>query len=171
MKTADIVKGPNFRQEIAQFLLGQFSTPAAQNWLQQHGPALMQRAESIESSWNEAQDILQRMHHGQLKDFSEHKPVSELTLLAVCAGMDEGAELKAKLSSSESGRRAANVRHSAPGGAREKQQSIRNSWASGKYSSRDLCAEEECRALGMSLSAARKALRNTPEPIKVSRRA
>jgi hypothetical protein len=55
---------------------------------------------------------------------------------------------------------AANARHNQPGGSRDKQRQIRKIWATGKYSSRDLCAEEECAALGMSFSAARKALRN-----------
>lgn len=55
---------------------------------------------------------------------------------------------------------AANARHNQPGGSRDKQRQIREIWATGKYSSRDLCAEEECAALGMSFSAARKALRN-----------
>lgn len=59
---------------------------------------------------------------------------------------------------------AANARHSQPGGSRDKQQRIREIWASGKYSSRDRCAEEECAALDMSYSAARKALRNTTDP-------
>lgn len=62
------------------------------------------------------------------------------------------------------GRRAAEVRHNKPGGSREKQARIREIWASGKYTSRDRCAEEEGRALGMSFSAARRALRNTPDP-------
>ena len=59
---------------------------------------------------------------------------------------------------------AADARHSQPGGSRDKQQRIREIWATGKYSSRDRCAEEECAALDMSYSAARKALRNTPDP-------
>ncbi len=59
---------------------------------------------------------------------------------------------------------AANARHSKPGGTREKQSRIRAMWASGKYSTREICAEEEYAALGMSYSAARKALRNTPAP-------
>jgi hypothetical protein len=58
---------------------------------------------------------------------------------------------------------AANARHDRPGGSRDKQRQIREIWASGKYSSRDLCAEEECAALGMSYGAARKALKNTPD--------
>lgn len=61
-------------------------------------------------------------------------------------------------------RRGANAVHDKPGGNREKQNRIRSIWASGKYSSRAICAEQECAALGMSYDAARKALRNTPNP-------
>lgn len=64
----------------------------------------------------------------------------------------------------ENARQAIEKRHSKPGGSRSKQEKIREIWASGKYSSRDICAEQECAALGMSFSAARKALRNTPDP-------
>ena len=62
------------------------------------------------------------------------------------------------------GKHAADRRHSQPGGSRDKRENIRTIWASGKYSSRDICAEQECAALGMSFSVARKALRNTPAP-------
>lgn len=64
----------------------------------------------------------------------------------------------------ENARKAANARHSKPGGSRDKQQQIRDIWATGKYTTRDICAEQECGALGISFSAARKALRNTPKP-------
>ncbi|MDD2658355.1 MAG: hypothetical protein PHY54_01585 [Methylococcales bacterium] len=47
---------------------------------------------------------------------------------------------------------------------RNRQEEIRKIWASGKYSSRDICAEKECADLSMSFSTARKALRNTPDP-------
>lgn len=59
---------------------------------------------------------------------------------------------------------AADARHDRPGGSRDKQKRIREIWATGKYTSRDRCAEEECAALDMSYSAARKALRNTADP-------
>ncbi len=59
---------------------------------------------------------------------------------------------------------AANARHGKPGGSRDKQEQIRQMWASGKYSSREICAEEEYAALGMSFKTARKALVNTPDP-------
>lgn len=61
---------------------------------------------------------------------------------------------------------AANARHSRPGGSRAKREQIRQIWASGKYSSRDICAEQESAALGMSFKAARNALVNTPDPEK-----
>lgn len=46
----------------------------------------------------------------------------------------------------------------------ERRISLINTWLSGSYKSRDLCAQQECSALGMSFSSARKALRNTPNP-------
>jgi hypothetical protein len=61
---------------------------------------------------------------------------------------------------------AANARHNRPGGSRDKRRQIREIWATAKYSSRDLCAEQEYAALGMSFSAARKALRNAPKPVR-----
>lgn len=61
-------------------------------------------------------------------------------------------------------KKAANALHDKPGGSRSKANSIREIWASGRYSSRDLCAREECDHIGMSYSAARRALRNTPAP-------
>lgn len=76
---------------------------------------------------------------------------SEITDAAV-AGRDIDRSKRAK--------RAADVRHSKPGGAREKTDEIRRIWASGKYTSKDRCAEEECGALNISFSSARKALRN-----------
>lgn len=59
---------------------------------------------------------------------------------------------------------AADTLHDKPGGSRDKQRQIREIWATGKYTSRDLCAEQECATLNMSYSAARRALNNTPEP-------
>ena len=64
----------------------------------------------------------------------------------------------------QTARTAADARHDQPGGSRDKKKQIREMWATGKYSSRDRCAEEECAALAMSYAAARKALKNTPEP-------
>ena len=69
-----------------------------------------------------------------------------------------------KKDSTEQGKKAAEARHSKPGGSREKRAKIQELWASGKYQSRDICVEQEAAALGMSLSTARKALIGTPDP-------
>ncbi|HQS03959.1 MAG: hypothetical protein B7Y07_11685 [Halothiobacillus sp. 24-54-40] len=81
-----------------------------------------------------------------------------LAILAAYTGVKKYKKEKAS--------NAANARHSKPDGARAKAEAIRGIWASGKYSSRDICAEQECAALGMPFSTARKALRNTPDPTK-----
>ena len=59
---------------------------------------------------------------------------------------------------------AADSRHDKPGGSRDKQGKIRAEWATGKFSDRGRCAGEECAALDMSFDAARRALRNAPDP-------
>lgn len=64
----------------------------------------------------------------------------------------------------QNARNAANALHDLPGGSRDKQNQIRTIWASGKYSSRNICAEQECAGLDMSYDAARKALTNIPAP-------
>lgn len=62
------------------------------------------------------------------------------------------------------GKAGANRLHDKEGGSRWKTAEIRRLWQTGKYSSRDRCAEEECAGLDMSFSSARKALRNESEP-------
>ena len=69
-----------------------------------------------------------------------------------------------KKATSKRGRKAVIDRHSKPGGTYSKQNAIRAAWASGKYDTRDICAEQECASLEMSFATARKALRNTPKP-------
>lgn len=59
--------------------------------------------------------------------------------------------------------KAANALHDQPGGYREKQKRIRALWQSGRYPSRNVCAEREHTGLGMSLSTARKALVGVPK--------
>jgi hypothetical protein len=61
-------------------------------------------------------------------------------------------------------RSAADALHDGRGGSRSKSNEVRRLWSSGKYSSREVCAVQECDALNMSYSAARRALRNTPDP-------
>lgn len=61
---------------------------------------------------------------------------------------------------SASAKAAIKVRYSKPGGYDERKAQLQEIWASGKYSSRAICAEQECAALGMSYDTARKALKN-----------
>lgn len=58
---------------------------------------------------------------------------------------------------SKRARFAANKRHERKNYAKNE---IKKIWATGKYTNKDLCAEQECEALGLSFSTARKALRN-----------
>lgn len=96
----------------------------------------------------------------------DQRLLSEAILSAFALGMTVALDNTKDRASwlSELQRDRANRRHSAPNGSRDKQDRIRSIWASGKYASRDICAEQECAALGMSFSTARRALRNTPDP-------
>ena len=79
------------------------------------------------------------------------------------ATLDDGEIMDALIqaASSKGAKRAADARHSKPGGSRELKARIREVWAGGKYSTKDICTEEEWSALGFnSFSTARKALRN-----------
>lgn len=76
----------------------------------------------------------------------------------------EDAEVGSPVWRKKNAKSAADALHNKPGGSRDKKRQIRAIWASGKYSSRTICAEQECAALNMSPDTARKALRNTPEP-------
>ena len=98
---------------------------------------------------------------------TEEEPFYLFRLASEMAGVlsSGGIEQTRDNSVVDNARLAADVRHSMPGGSREKRRQIITAWASGKYSSRDICAEQECAALGMSFSTARKALRGTPEPL------
>ncbi len=78
----------------------------------------------------------------------------------------EAGQETIKREASNRAQAAANALHDKPGGNRDKQEQIRAAWASGKYASRELCAEQECAALNMAFGTARRALRNTPEPLR-----
>jgi hypothetical protein len=90
-----------------------------------------------------------------------HPPSAEVIAYLVVLNEKQIA-VTARLAASAKGRKSANALHDKPGGNREKQAKIRELWKTGKYSSRDICAEQECAALEMSFSAARKALRRIP---------
>jgi len=69
------------------------------------------------------------------------------------------------LQKSLAAKNAADVRHNLPGGSRDLKNQLLNIWATGKYSSRDICAEQEYSELGYkSLKTARNALLNSPDP-------
>ncbi|WP_341303844.1 hypothetical protein [Pseudomonas sp. TMP25] len=62
--------------------------------------------------------------------------------------------------------KGADSKHDKPGGSRDLAAQIQAIWAEGGFTSRDICAEQEWQGLGFgSFTTARKALRNTPDPI------
>ena len=78
---------------------------------------------------------------------------------------DDIARLRAD-ERSDAARHAANAKHSAPGGSRDKRQQILEAWLTGKYMSRNQCAEKLAPKLRMSTRTARDALIGAPEPPK-----
>ena len=90
---------------------------------------------------------------------TDHGKIAETGAVVPNTSFETLAEVRSELA-----RQAANARHDKPGGSRDKRRQIREIWASGKYTSRDICAEQECAGLEMSLSSARKALTNEPNP-------
>lgn len=101
---------------------------------------------------------------------AHHLTCIALAFQAVCyadkimSGQPASADEIAAATRTATARAAAEALHGKPGGSREKRQAVQAAWASGHYSSRDVCAEQECAALGMSFSAARRALRGMPDP-------
>jgi hypothetical protein len=67
--------------------------------------------------------------------------------------------------SREIARHAANVRHGAPGGSRDKRQQVREMWRTGKFKTKTECAAKATREIGISHATAVKELR---EPRKKS---
>lgn len=65
---------------------------------------------------------------------------------------------------SRRGQKGAAGKHGKPDGTWEKQEQLRAIWASGKYLTRDLCADEEYEALGVSRDTARDWLKKTLDP-------
>ena len=109
------------------------------------------RAEMLFEAWLKSRDLAEWARY-----LAENPPSPEALAIALMLGREKYESTK--------GRNAANERHARPGGSRDKANKIREIWASGKYSNRDLCATEECDHLEMSWSAARRALRNTQDP-------
>ncbi|HJR14260.1 MAG TPA: hypothetical protein VJ833_10220 [Rhodanobacteraceae bacterium] len=66
----------------------------------------------------------------------------------------------------DKGKANVNKRHAAPGGSRDLADEVRKAWASGKYKSREKCADDVYEHIGVSRKAARNALIGTPKPIR-----
>lgn len=112
----------------------------------------------------------QRLASAALQQFAEEQEKGVNTIVDAALRMGEVADrnirqkVHTKVQASRRGRSAADKRHGQPGGSRDKREKILAIWSSGKYSSKDLCAEQEWAALEMSFSSARKALRGAPDP-------
>jgi len=109
-------------------------------------------------SYKQAEKISEMLHSEEeglnsIQDVLNMQPVNSLTIAFLTS-----------FERKHTGKKAVEARHNQPGGFREKKDMIRKIWASGKYTTRDICAEQECDSLGMSFDTARKALRKTPNP-------
>jgi len=121
----------------------------------------------METHQAEAKRIQSLMEHGNLSDFLKMEPISGITLLAVCSTLEKKSKEQAiNMLNTKKAVHAINTRHDKPGGSRDLQQQMKDIWATGKYSSRDICVEQECAHLSMSFATARKALRGTPQTQK-----
>jgi hypothetical protein len=109
-------------------------------------------------SFKQAERISAMIHSEEeglssIQEILNMQPVTALTLVHL-----------ARLERKHRAKDAASVRHSQPGGSREKKEQLRTIWDSGKYDTRERCAEEEHEALGVSFHTALKYLRGTPKP-------
>ena len=121
--------------------------------------------EWLESICNQYEQTLRSLGSALEQDRANVMSSSLILAKAITEELENAAAKGAKLENQRRALKAANARHSAPGGSRDKKQSIQDVWMLGHYSSRDICAEEEYAALGFNtFSAARKALRNTLDP-------
>lgn len=64
----------------------------------------------------------------------------------------------------QNARKAANTRHSQPGGSRDKRKKMLERFLSGDYKTKSECIEKNREELGMSRTAGERALRNIPNP-------
>ena len=119
--------------------------------------ALQQTSEAI-SKFNETQKELTNAQGESLQRLQlEHQYLVKNTAKIIRLALNKHSTYKA--------RNSVNARHNKPGGSRELKEKIQKIWAAGNHTSRDICAEKEWSDIGYgSFSAARKALRNTPDP-------
>lgn len=95
----------------------------------------------------------------QVNEVNEHMSIKESL-----EKMRQLGQVDASYKSHHRAKQAVEAKHNKPNGSREKRDKLRAIWASGKYSSRQRCAEEEYDSLGMSFDTARKALQGQPDP-------
>lgn len=102
------------------------------------------------------------------------KPAPQVfrTLIQLCIA-EESAYTEQLVEKKEADKRSRNSRNAVikrhmSSVEHQMKEEIRKIWASGKYPNRDACAEQECGGLGISISTARKALRNTPQPVRTT---
>lgn len=96
-------------------------------------------------------------------DKFSHDQFPEILSVVAAKNIKSGKDI----ANHQKAKKAVNARHDKPGGSRDKAAQIRAIWATGKYTTRDICAEEEYQSLGYkSFGAARRALQNTPDPEK-----
>jgi hypothetical protein len=129
-------------------------------WKEKHAQRLSFLLESDQAGLRVLVLILEYKLEQKHKDFMDAIQL----IYRISSNTEQDQEALARKVRRFMAKHAADVLHSKPGGSRDKKMQIRELWDSGKYTSRDRCAEEECAALGMSFSAARKALRRTPDP-------
>ena len=109
---------------------------------------------------NEALMLLEVLHKSDgfddVENYLKNNPPSAHLVIHLLLQHEEqlGSELR-----SNKGRFAAQKKHEKTNAAKE---IMKEFWTSGKYTSRDICAEQEAAGLNLSFSTARKALRNTP---------
>jgi hypothetical protein len=154
MKSAK--KRPSFR-EIQRVL------PEARKFGLALGTGAALTLRSLTVSRQQAEKISEMIHSedeglNSIQDVLEMQPVNALTLAhLVRLERESAAKLELKLRAIK----GAEARHSEH---RKNAEKMREIWAQGNFDTKDKCAEQECDALGMSFSSARKALRGAPDP-------
>lgn len=117
--------------------------------------AILLPARRIEKWKSEAQSLLDAFSPdktiSEMKRYLQENPPSEKVMFFLIQ--------EARRSISNKGGDATKEKHD------KLKQAIQNKWATGIFSSRDICADQEFDALGFgSFKAARNALINTPDP-------
>lgn len=122
----------------------------------QHDPkrnnlAANYEAENLHIAFQHASDMKEWKKYLQ-----DHPPSPEALAVLMLVAVGEANKSRSK--------KAADKGHERPDGSRDKKKQIREIWASGKYITKVLCAEEEYVSLEVSFDKARRDLRNLPDP-------